>query len=114
MMIYKRKNYYKRRGTEKKQLAELYATAWHRLYFWRSEKNNAFRNENEHQKILSGWATIEEHLYKDIRNIMDSEEFYYPPCVIVKINDPFYRIKPFMTQNGWTDSITRKIWVKAR
>ena len=105
-------DYYKMNGSECK-LAELYATAWYRLNYTKNSDVKSYRHESDKEKILSEWVKIERVLYNDIRERMAKGNYYTPPCVLNKGDDPFYQIKPFMLSNGWTDNDTNKTWVPA-
>ena len=73
-----------------------------------------YRSRGDYDQIKKRWDSIEQFLYAEIRRILDNEETDYPPCVLNKWDDPFYRIKPFMVRNGYTDSSTRRAWVKCK
>ena len=102
--------YYKE-NTSEQSLAQLYALVWNNPYYYMEEPLDMYRSENEKQLLKTRWTLIEQKLYSDIRNIIDNEEINYPPCVLNKFDDPFYRIKPFMLRNGWTDNATDRTWV---
>ncbi|WP_026522738.1 hypothetical protein [Butyrivibrio sp. VCB2001] len=96
-----------------KLLARLYLRASHEV----SDNNfDAFatityKSKSDYDKIKSRWESIERFLYSEIRTLMDNDkEIVYPPCVLNKWDDPFYRIKPFMVRNGYTDSSKAKRW----
>ena len=57
---------------------------------------------------------MENYLYSEIRSIIDNEDIDYPPCVLNKWDDPFYRIKPFMIRNGYTDCSRHKFWERLK
>lgn len=104
-------DYYKNHNSEE-YLAMIYAEASDRLYYHLHENAKEFINEEERQQLIDGWRNVEQVLYADIRMRMDKEDYYYPPCVLNKMDDPFYRIKPFMNKNGWTDAMSDKTWVR--
>ena len=105
-MVYYRKN------RSEKILADMYAEAWYRLYTYNKPITDATPPDDDTALLISEWSLIEAQLYKDIRLIMDNDNtIVYPPCVLNKFDDPFYRIKPFMLRNGWTDDKTSREWV---
>ncbi len=70
-----------------------------------------YKSKSDYDLIKSRWESIERFLYSEIRTLMDNDkEIVYPPCVLNKWDDPFYRIKPFMVRNGYTDSSKAKRW----
>ncbi|MBE5826653.1 MAG: hypothetical protein E7307_08455 [Butyrivibrio sp.] len=74
-----------------------------------------YKSKSDHDKIKSRWEGIERFLYSEIRSLMDNDkEIFYPQCVLNKWDDPFYRIKPFMVRNGYTDSCNEKRWKKIK
>ncbi len=105
--------YYSANKSEK-----LLARLYERAYFEKSDKSyddlcsKLYSSRDDYKKIKERWGTIEQFLYSEIRKILDEEDIDYPPCVLNKWDDPFYRIKPFMVRNGYTDSATRRIWEK--
>ena len=103
---------YSRRNPSEQSLATVYALAWNRVFYQKESELDMYRNNKERQMIISKWNEIEQSLYADIRKIIDSEDIDYPPCVLNKYDDPFYRIKPFMLRNGWTDNGADKTWVR--
>lgn len=104
-------NYYSVHNDEE-HLAEQYATVWNHVYWNDINEKDEEMYEGDFERVAAKWAEIEKEVYKKIRNIMEHEDFYYPPCVLDKMDDPFYRIKPFMLKNGYTVDIHEKIWVK--
>ncbi len=109
------------KNKSEKLLAELYSKAYNNKYYYQEEKeeNNRilefYKSVEDYNLIMQRWSEIERVLYKEIREIMDNDkEIVYPPCVLNKWDDPFYRIKPFMVRNGFSDDRTRKTWVKER
>lgn len=65
------------------------------------------------ESVFSRWKQIEGILYRDIRRIIDNEDIDYPPCVLNHFDDPFFRIKPFMVRNGYTDN-GYGLWVESK
>ncbi len=102
--------YYKHHSDER-NLAMLYTRAWNQMFIHRDARKESYKCESDRNAMIDKWSEIEHILYHDIRNIIDNEEIDYPPCVLEKFDDPFYRIKPFMQRNGFTDDNRYKIWV---
>ena len=93
-------------------LVRLYACASYQLF--RGQKADGEALEEDERRILSSWTDIEKKLYADICDIIaQDKDIVYPPCVRNKGDDPFYRIKPFMIRNGWTDGSRERIWERA-
>jgi hypothetical protein len=103
---------------DEKLLARLYQIAYNECFTY-SESTprdlSMFRSKEDYDSIISRWREIEKLLYSEIREIMDNDKtIVYPPCVLDKWDDPFYRIKPFMLRNGYTDARSTKTWVKTK
>ena len=103
---------------DEKLLARLYQMAYNECFTY-SESTPSdlpmFRSKDDYDSIISRWGEIEKLLYSEIREIMGNDKtIVYPPCVLDKWDDPFYRIKPFMLRNGYTDARSTKTWVKAK
>ena len=96
------------------------ARLYQRAFFEKSDDiyddldEKLYRSRDDYDQIKRRWDSIEQFLYAEIRRILDNEEIDYPPCVLNKWDDPFYRIKPFMVRNGYTDSSTRRVWEKCK
>ncbi len=105
--------YYKSNKSEQ-VLARLYKEAYNNSFYCDSNGQSiSYYNSSEDLcKIKENWKKIEQTLYKDIREILDDEDIKYPQCVVDKWDDPFYRIKPFMVRNGYTDNGSNKTWVE--
>lgn len=107
--------YYQENKSER-ILARLYQ----RAFFEKSEDTydgfdeKMYRSRDDYDQIKRRWDSIEQFLYAEIRRILDNEEIEYPQCVLNRWDDPFYRIKPFMVRNGYTDSSTRRAWEKCK
>ncbi len=97
--------------SDEQNLSMLYASAWNRLFYHKNGKPEDYKCEEDRQSMITKWSEIEQSLYKDIRRIIDNENIDYPPCVQEKFDDPFYRIKPFMLRNGFTDNDIDRTWV---
>lgn len=103
---------YYRENKSERSLAGLYAYAWNELCYGKEREQTLYKSKEERRRILVAWSDIEENLYLDIRKIMDKDQsIVYPPCVLKKFDDPFYRIKPFMIRNGWSDCMSTKTWI---
>ena len=101
-----------KKNTDEKSLAFLYASAWNTLFYHNDGCLNNYRDDSEKQKIILRWNKIEQTLYEDIRSIIDNEEINYPPTVLDKFDDPYFRIKPVMLRNGWTTGSTSRTWMR--
>ncbi len=99
--------------TTEKDIADLYASAWNALCD-EKETDIGYNNDADKENVLLRWSEIEGTLYSKIQIIMENDDsIVYPPCVLDKNDDPFYRIKPFMVINGWTDHTNARRWVVA-
>ncbi|SEM18371.1 hypothetical protein SAMN04487770_1286 [Butyrivibrio sp. ob235] len=102
---------------DEKLLARLYQIAYNERFYSESTPRDLsmFRSKEDYDSIISRWREIEKLLYSEIREIMDNDKtIVYPPCVLDKWDDPFYRIKPFMLRNGYTDARSTKTWGKTK
>lgn len=100
------------RNNNESNLADLYARVWNTLFYHQKGELHDYKCKEDQQRMIKKWSDIEKLLYDNIRHIQDHEEIDYPPCVKNKFDDPFYRIKPFMLKNGYSDSSAKKTWVK--
>ncbi len=103
---------YLREHSENKEVADAYAVIWNRLFFQREEKIEKYRSDDERKKIISEWEKIEQELYASILERMAEQDYDCPPCVANKLDDPFYRIKPYMMKHGYTDNNNDRTWIE--
>ncbi len=98
-------------------IARFYQIAYNECFYDENNKRSLsmYKSKDDYDMIISRWREIEAHLYTEIIAIMsDDKTIVYPPCVLAKWEDPFYRIKPFMLRNGYTDAGSSKTWVKCK
>ena len=96
-----------------RNVADLYSTSVYMLDLYINSEQEYYVSPADYAKLVSSWMEIEQILYADILNrVASDKDLIYPPCVLNKLDDPFYRIKPFMMKNGWTDDCLKKRWVR--
>ncbi len=107
--------YYEENKSER-LLARIYERAFSEVSYnsFDDLDERTYSSKFDYDNIKNRWINIEKYLYSEIRNIIDNEQIEYPPCVLNKWDDPFYRIKPFMVRNGYTDSCNVKRWEKIK
>jgi len=83
--------------------ADLFARAWNHLQHIKMGKYDC--TDNEMKRIYGRWLEVSTFLRSEIDSYIDWKLVSYPPSIRDRLDDEYYRLKPFMVRNGYTTSM---------